>query len=271
MSELTGAGDPARTMALLWRHHDVGPAADEAASRAARGPRPGLDVDAVVRTAIGVADAEGLGAVSFRRLAQELGVGTMTLYTYVPGKAELVDFMVDQVLVDRYGPGGPSGDPWPADLPWRARVERLAQEMWDHRVAHPWLAHLVTVRPPMGPGVMAEYDHALAALDGSGLDAIATDAVVTTVSALVAGTAGWQVEKADAQRTTGTTEVEWWDAVGPYLEAVFDGDRYPTAARVGPVVGEALQTAVDATGTFRFAFARVLDGVEALVAASARR
>lgn len=264
MSEQTGAGDPARTMALLWRHHDVGQPATDA--RSARGPRPGLDVDAVVRAAIRLADAEGLGAVSFRRMAQELGVGTMTLYTYVPGKAELVDLMVDQVLVDRYGPGGPCGDPWPADLPWRARVEALAQGLWDTHVAHPWLRHVATVRPPMGPGIMAQYDHGLAALDGSGLDEIATDAVVTMVSALVTGTVGWQVEKSDAQRTTGTTEAQWWDAVGPYLEAVFDAERYPTAARVGPVVGEALQAAVDPTGALQFALARALDGVEALVA-----
>lgn len=266
MGDLTGAGDLARTMALLWRDHE----AQEAPSARPRGPRPGLDVDAVVRAAIDLADAEGLAAVSFRRLAQTLGVGTMTLYTYVPGKAELVDLMVDQVLVDRYGEGGPSGGPWPADLPWRGRVERLARELWNHRLEHPWLGAVAATRPPMGPGVMAQYEHALSALDGSGLDEVATDAVVTLVSALVDGTVGWQVEKAEAQQATGATEQEWWDVVGPYLEKVFDAERYPTAARVGSVVGELLQTAVDATGTFEFGLARLLDGVEALVRSGQR-
>src|SRR5688572_27806436 len=81
----TGEGDPARTLALLWRR----------AERGTRGPRPKLSVDAVVDAAIALADEAGLQAVSMRTLAGRLGVSAMTLYTYVPGKAELLDLMLD--------------------------------------------------------------------------------------------------------------------------------------------------------------------------------
>jgi AcrR family transcriptional regulator len=86
--EYSGSGDPKRTMALLW---GIG-------KKPTRGPKPGLSVGRIVSAAVEVADAEGLGALSMRRVADRLGIGTMSLYTYVPGKAELIDVMLDTVL-----------------------------------------------------------------------------------------------------------------------------------------------------------------------------
>ena len=76
--EYSGKGDPARSLALLWRTSE----------RTSRKGKPDLNVDRIVRAAIEVADAEGLQALSMRRVAERLGVGTMSLYTYVPGKPE---------------------------------------------------------------------------------------------------------------------------------------------------------------------------------------
>ena len=70
-----------------------------------------------------LADAEGLAAVTMRRLATELGVGAMTLYTHVPGKGELVDLMYDAVLGEVYA-APPAGD-------WRERLTAVARENWD--------------------------------------------------------------------------------------------------------------------------------------------
>ncbi|PZS39906.1 MAG: TetR family transcriptional regulator, partial [Pseudonocardiales bacterium] len=72
----SGAGDPARTLQLLWR---------DPAAVPRHGPRQRLSIDAVVDAAIELADAESLDAVTMRRVAQTLGVVPMTLYTYVPG------------------------------------------------------------------------------------------------------------------------------------------------------------------------------------------
>ncbi|MBK3547134.1 TetR/AcrR family transcriptional regulator, partial [Streptomyces sp. MBT60] len=84
----TGSGDIARSLELLWGTGE----------RPSRGPKPGLTLDRIVTAAVAVADAEGLAAVSMRRLSTELGTGTMSLYRYVPGKSELLDLMFDRVL-----------------------------------------------------------------------------------------------------------------------------------------------------------------------------
>src|SRR3712207_868941 len=93
-TEFTGTGDPARSMALLWRT----PSADSSRP----GPKAALGVDRIVTSAVRLADREGLAALSMRRVAAELGVGAMSLYTHVPGKGELVDLMLDAVLGELY-------------------------------------------------------------------------------------------------------------------------------------------------------------------------
>ena len=98
----TGAGDPARTLQLLWR---------DPAAGSRRGPRQQLTIDQVVVAATRLADAEGLDAVTMRRAAQSLGVVPMTLYTYVPGKAELLDLMLDAAYA-RMPRADTTGQPW---------------------------------------------------------------------------------------------------------------------------------------------------------------
>ena len=247
-TEFTGTGDPARSMALLWRTPPTGPR---------RGPKAGLDVDRIVAAAVALADAEGLAGLSMRRVAAELGVGAMTLYTHVPGKGELVDLMLDSVLGELYGPE-PAGD-------WRARLTAVARANRDLFLRHPWALHVATGRPPLGPNLMAKYEHELRAVDGLGLSEVQMDLLVTLVNGVVRGIAGGVQEKAEAERATGVTDDQWWAATAPYLAAVFDAGRFPTAARVGPVAGAELQAAYDPRRSFDFGLEVLLAGVAALV------
>jgi hypothetical protein len=86
-TEYSGRGDPTRTIELLWNIRD----------RGSRGPKHSLTVDGIVAAAIEVADAEGLPGHSMRRVTERLGVGTMSLYRYVPGKAGLLNVMIDRM------------------------------------------------------------------------------------------------------------------------------------------------------------------------------
>lgn len=251
-TEFTGTGDPARSMELLWRSGDE--------PRPTRGPRARLTVDAVVDAAIALADTDGLATLSMRRVAEALGVGAMSLYTYVPGKGELIDLMLDRALGEMY----PDGPPAP-DAPWRERLEHVARANWDFYVRHPWALHVATGRPPLGPNIMAKYEHELRAVDGTGLDELEMDSVVTLLTGFVNGTVGGLLEKSEAERTTGVTELQWWEATAPYVDRVFDAERYPTVARVGPVAGEALQAAYDPDHAFHFGLAVLLDGVAELI------
>ncbi|WP_405018411.1 TetR/AcrR family transcriptional regulator C-terminal domain-containing protein [Kitasatospora sp. NBC_00070] len=248
----SSAGDPSRTLALLWREPGGAPAGG-------RGPRPGLSVDAVVRAALELADAEGLDAVSMRRVAQQLGVTPMTLYTYVPGKAELLDLMLD-TLFQRM--------PRPVDAgaPWRERVTAVAEANRALHLAHPWVAALPATRPPLGPGLIAKYDHELSAFDGLGLPDLDLDAALAHLLDFVRSTARTALEARAAERDSTMSDADWWEANAPILAKVFDPERFPLATRIGAAAGEAHQGAYSADHAYEFGLRRVLDGFAALIA-----
>jgi AcrR family transcriptional regulator len=249
--EFTGGGDPARSVALLWRDRE---------QRPTRGRKPTLGVDAIVAAAIETADEAGLGALSMRALAERLKVGTMSLYTHVPGKAELTDLMLDTVLGETAPPDDPPGG-------WRARVELVARQNLALFHRHPWLAEIVAFRPPIGPGVMAKYDHELRALEGIGLTDVEMDSVLTLVLGYVQSAARQALEATLVEQRTGLTDDEWWAAQAPLLERVIEPDRFPVASRVGTAASEAYRGLWDPDHTFEFGLERVLDGIEALVEA----
>jgi AcrR family transcriptional regulator len=236
-------------MRLLWR-------ADGEPAR--RGPRPGQSVDTVVAAGIALADADGLDAVTMRRVAERLGVAPMTLYTYVPGKAELLELMLDGVYTAMARADT-------AGRPWRERAEALAAENKALYDAHPWAALISMNRPPLGPGVMAKYEHELAAFDGLGLDDVTVDAALTHLLNFVRSVARDAADARTVRRETAMTDARWWAANGPLLERVLDPADYPRAVRVGAAAGAAQNAAYDPQRAYAFGLPRVLDGLAALI------
>jgi AcrR family transcriptional regulator len=263
-TEYTGAGDPGRSLELLW---GVQP-------RPRRGPRPRLTVEEIVRTAVAIADAEGLEALSMRRIAESLGVAPMSIYTYVPGKSELLDLMLDRTFGElapspAEGPdagdaaGEATGAEWAAG--WRDRLERIARDHWDLYHAHPWLLQVATERPPMGPNLLDKYERELRAVDGVGLTDLEMDSVVALVTGFAASAARGSVNAAQAEQRTGMSDQQWWEATAPVLEKLVDFSRYPLGSRVGTVAGQEYGGAVGPGHAFEFGLERVLDGIEALI------
>jgi AcrR family transcriptional regulator len=252
-SVFAGRGDPVRTIELLWAD---GPPAGRS------GPRPRLTTDAIALAAIVLADAEGLDAVSMRRVAERLGVAAMSLYRYVPGKAGLLDLVVDRVCAEV--------EPVPRRGGWRTRLERVAVANRNLFVRHPWLLDVFPGRPPLGPGVIGKYERELRALAGSGLGDVELDLVLSAVLAYVRGAARSVVESSQLREQTGVDDLAWWARVGPVLERVMDPSAAPVAVRVGRAAAEHYGGAHDAEEVFDFGLQRLLDGVEAMVAAPAR-
>jgi AcrR family transcriptional regulator len=250
MTDFTGAGDPDKTLTLLWR-------AQLGEPRGGRGPRQRISVDQIVDAAVGLADADGIEAVSMRNVAEAVGIAPMSLYTYVDDKAALVDLMMDRVLaeVPRDRDGGS----------WRERLERIAKDLLAHYARHPWVLQVDTSRPPLGPGVSDLYEHQLAAVDGIGLTDLEMDAVVALVGGFVAGVARASHDASRSREASGQTDVEWWAINAPVLDRVMDGSRYPVSGRVGVAAGEAYQSTASPDHGFAFGLATILDGVERLL------
>ncbi len=225
--------DPTRALALLWRTR-------ERASR--RGND--LSADRIVTAAIDLADADGLAAVTMRSVAQHLGVGTMSLYTHVPGKPELEALMVDRACGEGLGEAG--------EQRWRAALEGVARRDWDRYHRHPWLLEVVTRRPPFGPNVVAKYQEDLSAMDGTPLGAAERNAVLMTLASYVHGAARASVEAARTESESGITERQWWAAHRPYLP--WAGDPSGTGDREA-----------DHRFAFEFGLARILDGLASYV------
>jgi AcrR family transcriptional regulator len=152
------------------------PAADvrEADVRAepARGPiwgrpetrrRSTLSRATIVKAAIELADREGLGAVSIRRVAAELGARAMSIYTYLDSKDELFQLMADDAAGAILLP-----DPFPAD--WREGLSLIARRSRDVFMRHPWVVELPAEgRMRGGPNALRHVEQSLRAVAGLGL------------------------------------------------------------------------------------------------------
>ncbi|UCM89033.1 TetR/AcrR family transcriptional regulator [Streptomyces marincola] len=258
--ERSGTGDPTRTLELLWRGgpHGTG-------DRPARGRKPRITVDGIVAAAVAVADRDGIAAMSMPRVAESLGVGTMSLYTHVPGKAELIDLMVDAVLAERDLPR--AGRPGGAD--WRSRVELYAERTLALHRRHPWLRQVSLVRPPLGPGLLAQEEFLIAALSGSGLPAAEIAPAAGAVAAAVDSAAGAEVEYAHAERAEGQSDDAWWAARASFWEHHFDPEGHPAIAALWQAGGLDRSAREAARAAGAFGLARLLDGIEARARAAA--
>lgn len=238
------------TLPLLWRH--VVPAAE---SGPRRGRPPKVSVDEVVDRAIGLADRDGLDALTMRALAADLGVGVMSLYGYVASRDDLVVLMVDQVV------GRTTLPPMAGDV--RARLTLVAEVELAERRAHPWLHDVLGVRAWLGPNVADRYEWQLSAVEGVGLDDIEMDQTVTLVVGFAASVAHAEEAVRRAERQSGLTDAEWWEANAEALGRVMAYREYPLAGRVGSAAGEAYQAGRDPRRELEFGLARILDGIEA--------
>lgn len=208
--------------------------------------------DDVVRSAMAVADAEGLAGLSMRRIATDLGLPTMSLYRHVRGREDLLSRMLDAVYAE-----SPLPHPLPAG--WRERSEACARILWAAFQRHPWAAHVMSMtRPQVVPNGVAHTEALLAVfgeVPGRRLDIDTRMHLAVSVFQLVRGI-GVSIEPAlQARQDSGLTDEEWMDRTLPDLRAVVDPRRFPHLA-------VATSSEVDLTldSLFEFSLARLLDG-----------
>ena len=224
---------------LLWRDHPDAPAGGS------RGPRTRVSTGEVVDTAIGLADAEGIEAVTIRRLGEGLGVSAMSVYTHVNSRDDLLVLMADRVCLRMRLPAfGRSR--------WRTRLRRLAEANLALFREHPWLLEIRDPRLAVGPGTIAKYDHELRAFDGLGLSDLDPDAGLTFVLDFVRASAVAMTAE------SGESFVPFWaDSAARLGEYV--GESHPLARRVGAAAGAALQAPYSSAHAWTFGLGRIVD------------
>lgn len=223
--------------------------------RPARGPRPGLTLDQIVSTATMIADVDGLDALSMRRVARELRVGTMSLYRYLPGKAELLALMLDAVS----DPGKEIAQSQGRD--WRGMLEVVAHGSRHRYLSHPWLLQVNNwARPVVGPRTLAGLEFVVSGLDGLGLSDQERITVMTTVDGYVIGATRYQLHHAAAVETSGVSDEDFWTRHYPVLEKAMASGDYPALAALSE---DAFSLGWDEG--FEWGLQRVLDGIQALV------
>ncbi|MFE7120780.1 TetR/AcrR family transcriptional regulator [Streptomyces sp. NPDC057654] len=192
--------------------------------RAGRGPRPAHTRAEIAAAATGIADAEGIDAVSMRRVAAAIGCGTMSLYNYVPRKEDLYELMVDAAAAEYELPEQPSGD-WQADLLGLARQSRAMM----HR--HPWMPGLMSPVYGFSPNALRYVEYVLWVLDGLDVEDGAKMELLAMVTAVVTSFVGSELTAAERHRTSPHPPEQERAARSAYLARELAGGRYPRMAR----------------------------------------
>ena len=212
--------------------------------------RRALSREAIVATALDVLRAEGMDAVSMRRVASELGTGPASLYAHVSGKDELLDLLYDQVI---------SAIPLPQPDParWREQVTQLWVDSRETLARAGDIARYSLGRVPMGPNALRVSELTMSVLRSGGVPDQAVAWAVDVVGMFVTANAVEDAVTADLARK-GRDPQEYYDQVHRYF-AGLPADRFPVTAMLVPQL---------MTGTgderFRFGLALLVGGLAAL-------
>lgn len=242
-----------RSFELLWGSRD----------RPRRGPKPKMSIEKIVRAAIGLADTEGLGALSMQRIAAELGFTTMSLYRYVPSKEQLIDVMADAAI------GEPPAMDDATDTDWRAGIELWAHRLWAGYRRHPWLLRAEMSGPPIGPNQLGWLEAALYALSGTGLSADEMLRTAWFLDGAIRDMARVTLDAEGVQQRAGLSAEKTGADYSRAMAEIVDGQRFPTLHRVvGAGVfapGATPHAELGPEPDYRFGLQRTLDGIESYV------
>jgi len=221
------------------------------------GRKPRFTRAEIARTAIGIADAEGFDAVTMKRIASELGAGTMTLYYYVRNKADIVALMQDAICEDFLVPDGelPAG--------WRAAVTLIARRTRETLVGHPWAISSLN-QAQFGPNAVRHYEQSLAALAATGLGYPQKTELTAILDDYVNGNAAHAVEARERMQLASRDPGLAIEARA-YGEALMAAGAFPeleALARDARDGGGEFDPLANLDRQFEVGLAALLDGIE---------
>ncbi|QNE19491.1 TetR/AcrR family transcriptional regulator [Kribbella qitaiheensis] len=206
--------------------------------------RTPLSRERVLRSAVAIADAGGIAALTIRSLAEDLGVKPMSVYHHVAGKAEILDSIVDLVFAEIDLPT-PGGD-------WEAEIRRRAHSARQALRRHPWAIGLMESRTSPGPATLKHHDANIGTLRAAGFSVAMTAHAYALIDSFVYGFA---LQEAALPFEGPDTVAE----VAAPMMALFTTGQYPHLVELA--TEHVLQPGYDFGDEFEFGLTLVLDGL----------
>lgn len=211
--------------------------------------RPALTRDRVLLGAVALADRAGLGALTIRSLADELGVKPMALYHHVPNKDAILDGIADLVFGEI--------EPPTIGAEWRGEMHRRADSARATLRRHPWAIGLLESRTAPGPELLRHHDAVIGTLRTAGFP---VPLAAHAFALLDSYTYGFALQEA-------TLPFDGPDDIAPLAESVLaalPADEYPWFVELA--TEHILRPGYDFGDEFAFGLELVLDGLEQALA-----
>ncbi|ETK35698.1 hypothetical protein MPTA5024_12845 [Microbispora sp. ATCC PTA-5024] len=211
----------------------------------------GLSREQIVKAALELLDAEGLDALSMRKLGARLGAGATSLYWYVATKDELLELVMDEVY---------AMVTVPEDVDWREAARVFSYGLRGAVLGHPWSATLVGVVPALGPNALTAADRLMGAFIRAGFDGIDVDYAMTAVVSYTLGSTIPEVAWTSAVAASGTDVSRLQAEVGSVVMEL-SADRPNLRERYAAYAGKKLDPLVARRLAFEFGLSALLDGL----------
>lgn len=227
--------------------------------RAARRRRDPISRDAIVAAAIRLLDADGLDALSMRRIADELGTGAASLYWHVGSKDGLLDLIFDEIIGE-----GLESFPGPVSGDWREQLKDVARAQRAVTLRHPYIVRISIGRIPMGPNALRYSERVLAILRAGGLP---PDLAVKGSHLLIATVNGFTVDEtgiSDSESAPQTAETAAAAAMATDYLASLPAEQFPNLVALADQFGYA-----DRDAQFELLIDIFVDGLARKAAAAA--
>lgn len=213
-----------------------------------RDARARLSPEQVAAAALELLDRHGLEWLSMRRLADHLGVGTMTLYGYFRSKDDLLEAVIDAAVADR--------EPVELEGPWQEQLRQLMRASRRGLSRHPSLVKVRADRPVLRPEALRFAESGLTVLRGAGFGRTDAARAFRLLFTYLFGYASFSPEESAEDARRGSRAAT----------AVLPPDDYPTLRETA----EQLADAMAGEATFDFGLDRIIDGLEAHLRAAPR-
>src|ERR687897_1119179 len=217
--------------------------------------RDPLSKERVLHTAVQLADRGGLEALTMRKLAEELGVGVMSLYYYVPHKDELIEGMVELVFSEIQLP--------PNDVAWQTAMRQRAVSTREALNRHRWAVGLMESNPLPGPQSFRVHNAVLGCLREAGFSIELTIQAYSVLDAYIYGFALQEksvpFETAEEAAAVAEEQVREFAELADERQMAALADEFPYLAEV--VAGHVAKVGYDFTAAFKYGLDLILDAL----------